>query len=571
MNLPFSREQECAYLTPVYSNEYTTDYFYEDINLLSHKTPEKEKTVTDFFPRQSFNKMKSKDQENVYKQYDPADSCISVYNSHLLYSKEEKETAPVNDLHMVPSMSKASYELLPRMHGPSCNPIKIALNVPVNYKIYHSFEVSSEKTVSKNVLTIQFVEECYSHSPETIVAVKPLKAADDILKPNDQSKQIIKNHELDKLHEEGNKNGSLDIEHIQKSLDWDKTIRFLVQRIPPHEWKLFFNCLFGYAKHLIPYWMSIDNKISQIETDVKCRSGGVSTLMFELFKYWKEVMGTEINTDYIFRALADMSYNSIAGEFREFLRYPPCNPVCSELSEELRLATTYPTGHRMTGYGQRRLDVFALHNKTETLKMSDKSSGLQVSRRELNEVALQIATNNISHNVPNFPEFPGTSGCNTFGEHTHNKSKKRTLNTNEMSDSDTEYVSCKRPKLSNIEPNPNERIVLKNTRKSLIQWNKVDKESLIIDMIKRLLGIDQQLNYVQYDIFVKYVLTLIIEKTNTSETVILSIQYFDYEHVLEIKGRYKHVSYILDTKVPCYTSTTKNGNVLNYTQKMLEE
>ena len=70
---------------------------------------------------------------------------------------------------------------------------------------------------------------------------------------------------------------------------------------------------------MIPFHISAENIINQIEVDT--RREGVPTLIFELLKAWKEIMGKEVNTKYIHSAFIDMALNSTAAEFTEFLRY----------------------------------------------------------------------------------------------------------------------------------------------------------------------------------------------------------------------------------------------------------
>ena len=191
------------------------------------------------------------------------------------------------------------------------------------------------------------------------------------------------------------------------------------------------------------------------------------------------------------------------------------------------------------------MDVFALHNTTETMNIGA-NTGFQVNRRVSNEVALQISNSNIPLNVSNFPALPGISECNSSY-----KRKKSETDTSD-SDCDTEYFRAKKQKVSNTSKLKYKKGNLKKKynfrRITKIQWNEVNKETLIIDMTRRLLELDQDLDYVQYDIFMKHTLTLIIDKTNEAETVILSIKLFDYEHVQEIRGRYNHVTYVLDTE-----------------------
>ncbi|XP_060607137.1 uncharacterized protein LOC132759384 [Ruditapes philippinarum] len=276
----------------------------------------------------------------------------------------------------------------------------------------------------------------------------------------------------------------------------------------------------------------------------------------------------EVNTKYIHDAFVEIGYNSTAADFNDFLgTLPKCTAY---VKGGFGIVKSISQGSAIVEREQRNIEVFALQNKTETFEIAANKS-LHIRRRESNEVAYHLQKNNTPRFRSNFPAIPGSSASSRSSQNASLKRKR--YGPSMSSDSDTDFFPHKRTRNerstryqlsttsdSDINSFPSIKrqkskmrmrklqASKKKDHRSRIRWDKIDKETLIIDMTKRLLELDQDLDNLQYDIFVKHTLTLIINKSKVSETVILSIKVSDYENIQEIKGRYKHVTYILDTE-----------------------
>jgi hypothetical protein len=60
--------------------------------------------------------------------------------------------------------------------------------------------------------------------------------------------------------------------------------------------------------------------IENVETRVRRDGGDSEKLMFELFNQWKQIMGSNVSTEYIEEALRERSNNLLLEKFKEFMR-----------------------------------------------------------------------------------------------------------------------------------------------------------------------------------------------------------------------------------------------------------
>ncbi|XP_053407143.1 uncharacterized protein LOC128559453 [Mercenaria mercenaria] len=393
--------------------------------------------------------------------------------------------------------------------------------------------------------------------------VKPLTSADEKTSPTEQNA------------------AQKDID-VKTRLDWDKVFRFLVQNLPAMDYKLFFISLFGEAPSHLPKEMDVSAKISQIECDVKAKSGGTSCLIFELFKSWKQILGTQADTTLIENALSEMQYNDIWSRFRDFMREPPLLPLKLETTKtsyeypEKRLDQTMFFNTPM----QQESHVLALHDTVQAQLCIGCRSNFRLQTHEENRIAL------VCHNKRNqlmIEDTPGTSGqCayNVSESLQVNERRKRQWADTFSSESESDGRVCKYTRTDEYSPflfqrsngeRKETRDEQSKQKKTSVPWEIVD-ENFIINLIKRFLPLGcQMLTAGEYRLFMHHTISVIMQKTSESEDVVTSIQIDDFEDMKEMKTKRGHVSYSIDTEKALLTLGQEEWDCLRLYTKYARE
>ncbi|XP_053387908.1 uncharacterized protein LOC123541960 [Mercenaria mercenaria] len=380
-------------------------------------------------------------------------------------------------------------------------------------------------------------KETFSHLKYRVQVsvVKPLKSGDE---NNTQTEQ-------NKAHQNDN----------NSRLDWNKVFKFLAENLPPTNYKLFFVSLYDH----LPQGMDIDTRISKTECDFK--SGGTTTLIFELFKSWKQILGTRAKPSLIENALSEMNYNDVRNRFQDYMREPPLLPKIVESTKppyEYPLTLPYQRPQFNRPIPQES-QVLALYDTVQTQSCLACRTKFQIQTYEENRIAYVCHNQNNQLMLGNSPSTSGQIAYNissSFKIDDKVKGEKRRWTDTDSSESDRDGTERKysRTKHSSVLFQPSRRKEKKKRGKhpkqsaTLVPWEKVDK-AFIINLMKSYLPLgSQMLTEDQYNVFMYHTVSIITAKTGECESVVTSLKKEDFDEAKELKTKRGHVSYTIDSE-----------------------